>query len=120
MRWAKNVFPQMPVRVFVLRIYTHHYQVNKLSSPTNAMEALGEGRYSSYSFTTSALDGVSGQRHSPAALYPVEMAIGTHYTGGWVGPRAGLDREGRGKIILPLPGIEPISPGRAVRTQTLY
>jgi hypothetical protein len=25
--------------------------------------------YSSYSFTTSALDGVSGQRHAPAALY---------------------------------------------------
>jgi hypothetical protein len=35
------------------------------------MEALGgEKRYSSYSFTTSALDGVSGQHHAPAALYP--------------------------------------------------
>jgi hypothetical protein len=29
---------------------------------------LGERRYSSYSFLTSALDGVSGQRHAPAAL----------------------------------------------------
>jgi hypothetical protein len=29
----------------------------------------GERRYSSYSFTTSALDG-SGQRHAPSALYP--------------------------------------------------
>jgi hypothetical protein len=29
-----------------------------------------ERRYSSYSFTTSALDGVSGQRHAPAALLP--------------------------------------------------
>jgi hypothetical protein len=28
-----------------------------------------ESRYSSYSFFTSALDGVSGQRHAPAALY---------------------------------------------------
>jgi hypothetical protein len=82
----------MPVQALVLRIYTHHYQVNKLSSPTNAMEALGEGKYGSYSFTTSALDGVSGQHHSPAALYPVEMAHGTHCTGGWVGPRRGLDR----------------------------
>jgi hypothetical protein len=26
--------------------------------------------YSSYSFTTSPLDGVGGQRHAPAALYP--------------------------------------------------
>jgi hypothetical protein len=32
------------------------------------MEALGgERRYSSYSLTTSALDGVSGQRHAPAS-----------------------------------------------------
>jgi hypothetical protein len=36
-----------------------------------------------------------------------------------VGPRAGLDTEARGKILLPLPGIEPRSPGRPVRTQTL-
>jgi hypothetical protein len=35
------------------------------------MEALGgERRYSSYSFTTSALEGVSGQHHAPAALLP--------------------------------------------------
>jgi hypothetical protein len=31
---------------------------------------LGERRYSSYSFSTSAPDGVSGQRHAPAALLP--------------------------------------------------
>jgi hypothetical protein len=30
----------------------------------------GERSYSSYSFSTSALDGVSGQRHAPAALLP--------------------------------------------------
>jgi hypothetical protein len=29
-----------------------------------------EGRCSSYSFLISALDGVSGQHHAPAALYP--------------------------------------------------
>jgi hypothetical protein len=29
---------------------------------------LGERRYSSYSFSTSAVDGVRGQRHAPAAL----------------------------------------------------
>jgi hypothetical protein len=28
----------------------------------------GEDVYSSHSFSTSALDGVSGQRHAPAAL----------------------------------------------------
>jgi hypothetical protein len=36
--------------------------------PLHAMEALGVR--SSYSFLTSALDGVSGQHHAPAALYP--------------------------------------------------
>jgi hypothetical protein len=32
-----------------------------------------------------------------------------------VGLRAGLDTEVRGKILSPLPGIEPRSPGRPVR-----
>jgi hypothetical protein len=32
--------------------------------------AWGERGYSSYSFLISALDGVSGQRHAPAALLP--------------------------------------------------
>ena len=34
---------------------------------------------------------VSGQQHAPAALYPPGERPGTHCTGGWVGPRAGLD-----------------------------
>jgi hypothetical protein len=55
--------------------------------------AWGERRYSSYSLSTSALDGVSGQRHVPAALFPRERTPGTHCTEGWVGPRAGLDTE---------------------------
>jgi hypothetical protein len=32
----------------------------------------GERQYSSYSCLTSALDGVHGQRHAPATLYPTE------------------------------------------------
>ena len=34
---------------------------------------------------------VGGHRHAPAALPPQETP-GTRCTGGWVGPRAGLDR----------------------------
>ena len=49
-----------------------------------------------------ALEGVRGQRHAPAALYPRERP-GTHCTGGWVGPRTGLDR----RKILPQPGFDP-------------
>jgi hypothetical protein len=36
-----------------------------------------------------------------------------------VGPTAGLDTEVRRKILSPLPGIEPPSPGRLARSQTL-
>jgi len=33
---------------------------------------------------------VSGQQHAPAAINPRERP-GTHFTRGWVGPRASLD-----------------------------
>jgi hypothetical protein len=46
--------------------------------------------------------GVSGQHHAPAALYPGETVPGTNRTGGWVGPRAGLDAGAR---HLTLPNI---------------
>jgi hypothetical protein len=45
--------------------------------------------YSSYSITTSALEG-SGQRNDPAGLHSGKGPPGTHWTGGWVGPRAVL------------------------------
>jgi len=48
-----------------------------------------------------------GQPHARAALYPQERP-GTHFTGGWVGPRAGLD----GRKISSPPGFDagPSSP----------
>jgi hypothetical protein len=46
---------------------------------------------------TLSLDWVSGQRHAPAAFYPRGKDPGTHSTGGWVGPRAGL---GPTQIVL--------------------
>jgi hypothetical protein len=77
--------------------------------------------YSSYSFTTSALDGGEWSASRPGRTFtPGERTPDTHCTGGWVGPRAGLDTEARGKNPLPLPGIEPRSPGRPARSQTLY
>jgi hypothetical protein len=47
--------------------------------------------------------GVSGQRHAAAALTPGESTPDTHWTGGWVGPRAGLDTEATGKILCLCP-----------------
>ena len=52
--------------------------------------------------------GVSGQQHAPATLYPRER-LGTHFTGGWVGPIFGLDGQ---KISSP--------PDRPSRSQSLY
>jgi hypothetical protein len=45
---------------------------------------------------TTALEGLRGQRHAPAAVYFRERP-GTHCTGGCVGPRAGLERCGKSR-----------------------
>ena len=63
---------------------------------------------------TTALEGVRDQRQAPAALYSRERP-GTHCTGGWVGPRAGLDRCGKSR---PPAGIR--SPDRPACIQSLY
>jgi hypothetical protein len=80
--------------------------------------AWGEKRSSSYSFSTSALDGVSVM--SLPRFSPGKMTLGSHCTGGWMGSRAGLDTKVRGKILPPLQEIEPPSLGRPARSQTLY
>jgi hypothetical protein len=85
------------------------YKVSK-TVPLRHADAKGKRRYSSYSFLTSTLDGVSGQRHAPAALYPRERTPGTNWTGGWVDFRAGLDTEARGKIPCPCRGSNPVRP----------
>jgi len=76
---------------------------------------MGERRYSSYSLLTSALDGVIVRVTPRPRFTPEERTPATHWTGGWVDPRAGLDTEATGKILLPLQGIEPRSPGLPVR-----
>jgi hypothetical protein len=51
------------------RLHSIYLYVKKVKDFHNTpMEAEGVRMYSSYSFSTSALDGVSGQRHTPAAL----------------------------------------------------
>jgi hypothetical protein len=72
---------------------------------------LGERRYSSYSFPTSALDEGEWSASRPGrAFTPGERTPGTHCTGGWVGPRAGLDTEVKGKILCPCRGSNPGRP----------
>jgi hypothetical protein len=59
------------IKSCVFYIYGSCMTLSFFCSPaTRHGGAWGERRYSSYSFSTSALDGVSGQRHAPAALLP--------------------------------------------------
>ena len=52
----------------------------------------------------SALEGLGGQRHAPAALPPKNRYV-THFTGGcWMVPRG---RSGRGRKTSLLPGFAP-------------
>jgi hypothetical protein len=79
--------------------------------PLHAMKVLGGRRYSSYSFSTSALDGGEWSTSRPGRAFTSgERIPGTHCTGGWVGPRSGLDTEARGKILCPRRGSNPDRP----------
>jgi hypothetical protein len=91
-----------------------HGVTNTKAVPLHAMKALG-GRGN-----IAPIHSPSGQRHAPAALYSQGKDPSTYCTGGWVDHRARLDTQARGKIISPLPWIEPSSPGRSARNQTLY
>jgi hypothetical protein len=54
-------------------------------------------------FLTSALDEGEWLVSRPGRFTPGETAPGTHWIGGWVGPRAGLDRvEQRTNLFLPV------------------
>jgi hypothetical protein len=54
-------------------------------------DVLGEQRYSSTHSLTSALDGAEWSASRPGRFTPKERTLGTHWIGGWVGPRAVLE-----------------------------
>ena len=57
--------------------------------------------------------GVGGQRHAPAGLPPQERP-GTHWIGGWVGLRAGLD------VCEKFRPHRDSTPDRPTRSKSLY
>jgi len=61
---------------------------------------------------TAALEGGEWSAARPGHTLPRETP-GTHFTGGWVGPRAGLD----GRKISSPPGFDP---GNERKYKTLY
>jgi hypothetical protein len=76
------------------------YRQKSKAVPLHAMEALvGEGGTAPTHSLPRHFMGVSSQRLALPALYPWEKNTGTHCTGDWVGLRAGLDTEARGKIL---------------------
>jgi hypothetical protein len=91
------------------------------SCPTTRHEgAWGERRYSSYSFSTSALDGGEWSASRPGrALAPVKgPAVPTVQEAGWA-PESVWTQRLEEKSFAPA-GIETRSPGRPVRSQTRY
>jgi hypothetical protein len=50
---------------------------------------------------TSALDGGEWSASRPCRFIPEETATGTHWTEGWVGPRAGLNTVVKRKKFQP-------------------
>jgi hypothetical protein len=81
------------------------------------MKAYGGVDVQIHVFLTSAL--VGGGASRLGHFTPGERVPGTHWIGGWVGPRTGLaDMDNR--IFLPLPGLELRHFGRPARSQSLY
>jgi hypothetical protein len=70
-------------------------------------------------FLTSALVGGEWSNSRPCRFIPRERPPGTHWIGGWVGLRAGLDDLERRKFLT-LPGLELRHHGRPARSYSLY
>jgi hypothetical protein len=64
-------------------------------------------------FLTSALAGGEWSVSCPGRFTPRESAPSTHWTGGWVDPRASLDDIEKKKFMTP-PGLQPL--GRPARS----
>jgi hypothetical protein len=69
------------------------------------MKAYGGVDVQSHIFLTSTLAGGEWSATHAGRLTSRERAPGTHFIGGWVGPRAGLDDAGKRKFLT-LSGLE--------------
>jgi hypothetical protein len=69
------------------------------------MKAYGGAAVEIHIFLTSALVGGVCPTSRPGRFTPGEKAPGTHWRGGWVDPRAGLDDLEKRKLLTP-PALE--------------
>jgi hypothetical protein len=65
-------------------------------------------------FLTSGLYGGEWSASRSGRFTPRERAHGTRWTGGWVGPRAGLDTVVKRKIPMEYCGVIPELPSRGI------
>jgi hypothetical protein len=70
-------------------------------------------------FLTSALVGDKWSASSLGHFTPGEISPGSHWIGGWVNLRAGLDDVEKRKFLT-LPGLELRPLGRPARSPSLY
>jgi hypothetical protein len=83
------------------------------------MKAYGGVGVQIHIFLTSALAGGEWSASRFGRFTPGEKAISTHWRGGWVDPRAGLDNVEKRKCLI-LQGLELRPFGRPARSQLLY
>jgi hypothetical protein len=83
------------------------------------MKAYGGVAVLNQVFLTSALAGGEWSASRPGRFNPGERAPGTHWIGGWVSLRAGLDDVEKRKFLTPsVLELRPL--GRPARSQSLY
>jgi hypothetical protein len=80
-----------------------------------AYRRIVERRYRSTHFLTLAVDGGEWSASGPGRFTPRERAPCTHYIGGWMGPRTGLDMTAKKKNFSSLT-CRKLNPGRPART----
>jgi hypothetical protein len=84
-----------------------------------AMKGYGGVDVQIHIFLTSLLAGGGCSASHSGRLTPGERALGKHWIGDWVGPRAGLKNLEKRKFFT-LPGLELRHLGRPARSQSLY
>jgi hypothetical protein len=84
-----------------------------------ATKTYGEWKYRSTFFFTSAVFGGQLSASRPSRFTPGERAPGTHWIGGWVSPRAGLDDVEKRKFLT-VRGLELRPLCCPARSQSLY
>jgi hypothetical protein len=95
--------------------FTFTFTHNKSSCPcvwlnTTLWRRIGEWRYSSTNSLTSTLHGGEWSASRPGRFISRERTPGTHWIGGWVGPRAVLDAVVKRKIPSPRRELNPRTP----------